>query len=339
MTSVPAQRADAEAILLGPRLSALRLLHDEGVVSDPDVCTAYVIVWLEARHGPGKWLGGKRKLAPALTRSGAVCEGDSYKSIDFDSLVAGGVLHPPPVKSLQRLRLHEASTLREALERAQFLTLPEYAAVSLLNWYAGFRPLRLLWRIPSADELLDMQAVGERCVSALTSDKALRTTFGHRDCMEMLVHDLQHAERFMGGDQYWQQVGFFAFLRSSVAPLHATHLADSCGQRWRLAWQYVSSDMNAAAVHLLMTLKCQLAGAIARRTLQEQGLDVPGEAEEDIKLAAMKGDIYPKAVAGPWREALRSAGLVDAYMTAFARVERRGLGAHGRGLTAFSRSI
>ena len=37
---------------------------------------------------------------------------------------------------------------------------------------------------------LDMQAGGHRCVSALVSDKALRTVYGHRGCLEMLLHDL-----------------------------------------------------------------------------------------------------------------------------------------------------
>merc|ERR1711924_503910 len=99
--------------------------------------------------------------------------------------------------------------------------LPNYAAVSLANWYAGRRRLALLWRVPTCLALLELQASGKRCVRALCSESALLTVFGHRDCLEMLVHDLSHAEKFVEAGAYWQQVGFFKFLLATVAPMHS----------------------------------------------------------------------------------------------------------------------
>lgn len=170
-----------------------------------------------------------------------------------------------------------------------------------------------------------MQASGIRCVSALASESALQSVFGHRDCLEMLVHDLSHAEKFVEGGRYWQQVGFFEFLRATVAPVHEQRWALRFGHRWRLAWQYVSSDMNSMSVHMLVTLKCQLMGAVARATLWQEGLSVPGEdGEEEAAFEAAKADIYPKSASGEWRQALKEARLESAYEAAFT-AEWRGL--------------
>lgn len=312
------KRAEAEAAQLRPRLAALRCLYNEVGLSAPDVCVAYIAAYLQVRHGATKWLGGKRKALPEIMSDAFVSTAASCMSVPFQRLVSSHVLQPLPPEAISRFSFSEASTMYDVLCCAQLLTLPAHATECLFNWYAGRRPLELLWRIPSAEELLDMQASGSRCVSALVSDWALGRVFGHRDCYDMLLHDLAHAEKFVHHGLYWQQVGFFEFLRVSVAPIHRERWAVECGHRWRLAWQYVSSDMNAAAVHLLMTLKCQLVGAIVRRTLWKAHLTIPGEEAEEKEFADLRADIYPKSLSPAWRDAVELAGLGAACDDSFA---------------------
>lgn len=311
------QRAEAEAPRLQPRLEALRRLHEAGDVSAPDACLAYVIACLQVRHGPDRWLAGRRNapVKTAFTNDYRPLQ-TRHSSVPLSTLVETGVIESPSDKSLQRVGLDSESTLCELQAKANLLGQPGYATCCIERWFRGERPLVLLWRIPSATELLDMQATGKRCVSALSSATALSTIFGHRDCLEMLVHDLSHAEHFVN-EKYEQQVGFFAFLRATVRPIHEEQWSSTFGHRWRLAWQYVSSDMNSTAVHMLLTLKYQLMGAVARATLWKRGHTVPDDNEEDFEMA--KSDIYPKSgYQADWREALQAFGLTAAYDEAFA---------------------
>ncbi|CAJ1405075.1 unnamed protein product [Effrenium voratum] len=136
-----------------------------------------------------------------------------------------------------------------------------------------------MFRIPEPAEVLSMQAEGLRCVSALTSPQLLSQIFGHRDCLEM--------EKFVEAGRYWQQVGFFQFLQATAKEqLSCLNL----GRRWELSWNYVSSDMNAVANHLLMTLKSQLMVAMARKTLVDAG-----QVLADGELATVRSDVYPRA--------------------------------------------
>eukprot|EP00438_Fugacium_kawagutii_P000562 Skav206450 [mRNA] locus=scaffold230:33601:34122:- [translate_table: standard] len=169
-----------------------------------------------------------------------------------------------------------------------------------------------MFRIPNPVELLAMQAEGARCVSALVGSNLLTQVFGHRDCLEMLLHDLAHMEKFVEAGRYWQQVGFFVFLHSSVAPFHAKW-RQNLGKRWELSWHYVSADMNAVANHMLMTLKSQLMVAMARKTLLEADVQASGFPDEDFDLEAVKADVYPRASMAEWKPFLADTGLLSQF--------------------------
>jgi len=115
----------------------------------------------------------------------------------------------------------------------------------------------------------------------------------------MLVHDLAHMEKFVEAGRYWQQVGFFEFLRVTGTPAHKSSWAPAYGNRWRLSWNYVSSDMNAVANHMMNTLKAQLMAAMARATLQSLGLTSQKDEEEDAEEAAEEETAAEEAAAGP----------------------------------------
>src|SRR5687768_8816498 len=70
--------------------------------------------------------------------------------------------------------------------------VPEDAARGIAFWSNGF-PVRLLFRVPTSLELLELQACGERCVSLLPSGADLGP---HADALEFLLHDLRHVAKF-----------------------------------------------------------------------------------------------------------------------------------------------
>eukprot|EP00930_Biecheleria_cincta_P020450 TRINITY_DN15391_c0_g1_i1.p1 TRINITY_DN15391_c0_g1~~TRINITY_DN15391_c0_g1_i1.p1 ORF type:complete len:891 (+),score=144.56 TRINITY_DN15391_c0_g1_i1:586-3258(+) len=219
---------------------------------------------------------------------------------------------------MMKLRLDEEATIQDLVVAARLKQVPEHVSISLVNFYAGLRPLLVLWRVPSSEEVLDMLASGHRCVSVLISEQALCTVYGHRDCLEMLLHDLAHMEHFVENGRYWQQVGFFEFLRSSAAPLHQGRWLGAYGNRWRLSWRYVSSDMNTVANHMLQVFQASLMVAKAREVALGAGLGAASEDQEDDALNNMQSDVFPRGSISDWGPALLEAGLLDKFEADFA---------------------
>lgn len=291
----------------GLRPRCISRLLQEQVLSPPDVCVLYILVTLLLRHG-ARAVVGHRKVKASNDN---VRKEPAHHSALLSELLE--VLEPDflPDATLSRLHLTREASLKELWRSARLFKVPNYVMTCLDAFYAGLRPLRLLFRIPEPTELLRFQAEGTRCVSVLLSPKLLPRVFGHRDCLDMLLHDLAHMEKFVEAGRYWQQVGFFVFLRSIEGRWRL-------GRRWQLSWNYVSSDMNAVANHLLMTLRSQLMVALARRTLGVQ---------EDVELQ-MKADVYPRASMADWRPLLAQQGLLQSFEEVFQEEWRLALERH-----------
>ena len=120
-------------------------------------------------------------------------------------------------RCLDKLGLtRDTATLKDFACKARFHRIPDYVSICLEEFYAGRRPLCLIYRIPEPQELLAMQADGARCVSALTSRRLLSQIYGYRDCFDMLLQDFAHMEKFVEAGRFWQQVGFFEFLHGTA---------------------------------------------------------------------------------------------------------------------------
>lgn len=308
------ERALSEAPRLASKLEGVKELYTKEVLSSPDVCVAYILITLALRHGPDRAVAGTREKEKNKVGKGHVDvpEEEPYYSARLSHLEVQRVLGHDVIsdRALSRLELNRDSTIHDFWLKARCCKVPDYASACLDAFYAGLRPLRLMFRIPDPTELLAMQAEGARCVSALASPKLLTQVFGHRDCLEMLLHDLAHMEKFVEAGRFWQQVGFFVFLQASVAPFHIQQ-RQALGRRWELSWNYVSSDMNAVANHMLMTLKSQLMVAMARRTWLDAGF--PDDAKADDELSAVKSDVYPRASMSEWKPSLAGCGLLDQF--------------------------
>ena len=303
------ERALAEAPLLSPRLEELRELHGSGILSPPDVCVCYILLSLSVRYGDRLLAGWRRPHKAELHDVPQETPHFSARLCDerVDTLLGKDVLSD---RCLDKLGLaRDTATLKDFACKARLHRIPDHVSTGLEEFYEGRRPLRLIYRIPEPQDLLTMQADGVRCVSALTSRRLLSQVYGHRDCLEMLLHDFAHMEKFVEAGRFWQQVGFFEFLKTSVSPRHLEQWQPRYGRRWELSWSYISSDMNAVANHMFLTLRAQLMVAMARSTLLEVGrLD-----DSDAELESAKSDVYPRASMSKWKPLLQDAGLLPHF--------------------------
>ncbi len=120
--------------------------------------------------------------------------------------------------------------------------LSQRAQIALSKWIDGEWPIVLSSKIPSPQEMLEVQAQGKRVVSWLPDIKG--PILDKKDNWEFMLHDLMHAERFFySPDLYKAQVGFFCWLKKQALDLSGNE------------WDYLRSDMNTHPLHAVQFLK------------------------------------------------------------------------------------
>jgi len=279
-----------EAAAMATRASVI----SRACLSAPDFVAAYILAYVRLRHGL-KWCCGKRVALPT----------DGVESVfALDNRLVEAFEWQP--RELHRV---EGKTLCDLFSQLRLTKLPQHVGECLNAWYRGERPLKLMHKIPSPEALLRMQASGERACTAFLG-RDLERVYGHRDPLEFLLHDLSHMEKFVANGLYYQQVGFFAFLCSSCAPRHAGTWSDF-GHGWRLAWNYVTSDMNASVCHLAATFVAQLMVAVSKRLL--------GVVEDDAEWKDTKADVYPRGKMGPLKVMLAERMMLNQFEGAFSK--------------------
>jgi hypothetical protein len=155
-------------------------------------------------------------------------------------------------------------------------------ARALVAWSDGF-PVRLFTRVPSAAEVLSLQAKGRRCVSLLPDDCEAAP---HENALDFAFHDLCHLDKFIETEHHLGQVGFFASLHVASARQEWSAFETNFDQRFRQDSAHVAADMNGSAVFLFAALKMKLKMAVRRRcnaALGRSRAEGPlDEAERDV---------------------------------------------------------
>ena len=157
---------------------------------------------------------------------------------------------------------HPAPSVRLFAEH-RLRRLPEAVPQALLAWSRGERRVDLLFHVPSARDVLALQARGRRCVSLL-DDANAASAAPHEDGLAFAVHDLCHLEKFADPAQHAAQVGFFAAVSRALDDPRFQELEASLDARWAEDRGYVIADMNGSAVFLFLALKSKLKIAIRR---------------------------------------------------------------------------
>lgn len=180
--------------------------------------------------------------------------------------------------------------------------MPEPAAHAVCAWHEGRRPACLLDHVPTARQVLRLQAAGQRCVS-LVSDAAAAAHGDPRHVtgLAFAAHDLCHLEKFVDPAHHVGQVGFFAALDEALAHPDGSALQQGFDPAWEADRNYVLADMNGSAVFLFAALKMKLKMAVRRAVARDEGVSAPR--------GGPLGDRETKAYVGRRDELLRLLGL------------------------------
>jgi hypothetical protein len=157
--------------------------------------------------------------------------------------------------------------------------VPDAVAAGVCAWARGQRPVDLLEHVPTARQVLGLQAQGRRCVSLLP-DEAARAHGDprHPDGLTFALHDLCHVEKFVSAEHHRGQVGFFRALAGALGGGAFGELEAGFDGQWRADRDYVISDMNGSAIFLFAVLKMKTKMAVRRKL--RRGRADPIDAEE-----------------------------------------------------------
>jgi hypothetical protein len=236
---------NAEVLLIeGPLVSAktapIQDLFHQSKISAAEFTALSIVVHLSTRY-PGDWLGAKH---PSHTLPSKL----SYPWRD------SGLVFEPNIEK----RLANFQTLDDIFQHFALKATPLAVNRSILSWSFGSYPLELMFRIPRPEEVLDQQKRCHRCVTVITEEKSLKTyILGERDALSFTMHDLIHADHFYREESvYLGQLGFYGLLDFCLREKHFDELMQNT--KFASELEYVISDMNAYAVHLMKCFKSAL---------------------------------------------------------------------------------
>jgi hypothetical protein len=155
--------------------------------------------------------------------------------------------------------IHEPTAL---LKYYNIKGVREDSHLGLLNWLNGTYPLELRLTIPSPQDMLEAQCGGRRFVTMLARPEEQFQAIGrHAGPYEFLLHDLEHAHKFFGGE-FQGQVRFFNLLRVTLEKGAFSEFENDT--LFAKALDYLMADMNSHPVHMLKYLKAILLEALQR---------------------------------------------------------------------------
>jgi hypothetical protein len=232
-----------EAPFIEATMAPILSLFSENKIS-PAECTSIYLIAVLSHRFPGNWLGAKR---PSLCLAHDL-------NVSIKQLMDVGFTFEENILK----RLKETNNLGDLFNQFALKSTPETVNRSLLHWSTGRYPLKLMFRIPDSTEVLAQQKHGKRCVSGLTKSERCQTyILGERDALSFTMHDLIHADHFFHHPvSYEGQLGFYGLMDLCLREkFFETQLKNP---KFASELDYLISDMNAYAVHLLKCLKAAL---------------------------------------------------------------------------------
>jgi hypothetical protein len=258
-------------VSLAPFLNLWR----NGKLSDVEMACAYLLTFTFLRR-PTDFLGGKHNLPLPQSPSQGVSSG-FIVSMFRKTL-------PPDLSGYKSLRpLETNDNFVTTLCSHSWRSIPFSVQRSLTAWKSGTYPLNLMTHLPSADDVLTMQARGHRCVSMLVEADEIRCFVEEgRDVLGFIVHDLIHADHFFHDPIKAQAQVIFCQKLLEVLKLPAIQHMLFSDETFRKELHYLMSDMNSVPLHLLKTLKAVLLGYYKRQTTDDMKQSLPLEIEAEF---------------------------------------------------------
>lgn len=258
-----------------------------GKIDDVEIATIYILILAFFRR-PKDFLGGVHNQTLDSTYN--------EKSISSNEVVRILRLALPPhlqaAKSLARLE--SSNSFVEHFCSLSWRSIPLSAAKSLCAWRSGRYTLKLLTSVPSPEEVLLMQTLGQRCVSMLVQPNQIQTFVDEgRDVLGFIIHDLIHADHFFADAE--KARAQIQFCQKLVVVLNLPEIQKMLrlDPIFKSEFHYLMSDMNSVPLHLLKTLKAILLGYFKRKCSLTMAEALP-MAEES------KFHTLFETVLGPW---------------------------------------
>lgn len=251
-------------------------LWQKSQLSDMEMAAVYILIFIFLRR-PQDFLGGPHNLPLPEAKNGI----PSQQVITL-------------LRSTLPENLSSAKSLLPLESPLSFLTtfcsrswrsVPFSVQRSLTAWSHGLYPLQLLTTIPTAHEVLHMQARGRRCVSMLIAPKEITDFVGEgRDVLGFLIHDLIHADHFFYDPRKAQAQ--IEFCKKLLTVIEFDFIQEMLGQddKFKEEFHYLMSDMNSVPLHLLKTLKALLLGFYKRQNIEGFKAALPLSMESEFRL-------------------------------------------------------
>lgn len=261
-------------------------MWQSGKISDVEMVGAYLLTFTFLRR-PTDFLGGLHNLPLPKNRT----EGVSGKLI----ISTLRQTLPEDLKNSKSLRpLEIDADFVSTFSSHSWRSIPFSVQKSLSAWQTGLYPLNLLTHLPSAEDVLQMQADGQRCVSMLLKPEEIHSFVEEgRDVLGFIVHDLIHADHFFNDPLRAQAQVHFCQKLLEVLKLPAIQHMLFIDDIFRKEFHYLMSDMNSVPLHLLKTLKAVLLGYYKRQHDADMKRSLPASSEK------LFDDCYRQVLA-PW---------------------------------------
>jgi hypothetical protein len=217
-------------------LAKLKNIWQQQLISDAEFTGIYLMyfAWLKS---PYKWVLAQQRLP--LDRQSHITMNPACLEIF-------------PEVMLKPLR--ETGSVREFFQQYRLRGVPENARVVMQKWLAGEWSLRALTDEADVGEMLLAQAEGVRLVTLFIDPVTLVQGTAHeRDVFSFALHDLMHAyEFFYLPASRDSQKGMYRLLCQS----HREGVFnDVLSSPMKESLEYIFSDLNAYAIHMLRALK------------------------------------------------------------------------------------
>lgn len=229
-------------------------------LDDVEIAAIYILIFAFLRR-PKDFLGGVHNKTMDDFSTDRFISGDEV----IDILQSHLPESLRDAKSLNRLRC--ATSFVKHFCSLSWRSIPLSVSRSLMAWKSGRYPLRLLLTLPTPEEVLHMQAGGERCISMLIQKEQIVDFVEEgRDVLGFIVHDLIHADHFFADSEKARtQISFSQKLLQiqSFPQIRQMMTEDAVFEK---EFHYLMSDMNSVPLHLLKTLKAVFLGFYKRRS-------------------------------------------------------------------------
>ncbi len=249
-------------------IQEFKSLHIQNQISNTEWTAIYIFILSYFRR-PKDFLGGPHKEFETRQISGALQMQDIRK-----------IMQLPILNS----RIQDTENFLEVFCTHSLRSIPLSVQKSISFWHSNPQRLIHFEHIPSPEDVMNMQALGRRCVSVLTKPTEMQSFVeAGRDVLGFVVHDLIHADHFFQDPEQAQTQIAFSRKMQILNALPEIQNRIKTDIEFMNEWHYLISDMNTVSLHLLKSLKAILLASYKRQHNVAYKDDLPATTELEFQ--------------------------------------------------------